>query len=180
MSEKNILFKCNTTKGDYNSLRNYFMYKQKLKRTKVLVYLFLASIALLVISEFAFAIFFLRLAGLAGMVVVFGIYSWITVEVRPLEKNVKEFINKKQEINLTDSGFTVTWTGYEPIEYNWSELDRVVENDTHFFIFTVPDFAIIMPKLEMKEYRVTEIHDLFERNVKLVTDLSDWKSEKIY
>jgi len=179
MGEKSILFQCIVTKGDYNTLRFYYMYKQKLLRTRILVYIFLISLILLVLSDMTFAFPFQRMLGLIGMLVVTGIYSWIVIEVRRIENNVKKFVNLKQEMNLADGGFTVKWAGYEQTEFSWDEVDHVVESDAYFYLFTEPDFAIIMPKLIMKEFMVKQIHDLFEKHITLVSEMSGWKARKI-
>lgn len=179
MSDKTIRIISIPSAADYNSLRVYYMYRQRPKRTRVIVYLCLASLALLAISETVFAMFFLRISGLLGMLAVAGIYARIVVEARPLDKNVKGFMNIRQEVELTEDGFTVEWKGYEPLACSWSEVYRTVESDSHFYLFTEPEFAVILPKLDMKEATEKRIRDLLERHTELISEVSGWKARKI-
>ena len=179
MSGKTISVQSMVSRSDYNVLRNYHMYKKNLKRTRITVYILLASLVLLFISETAFTLPFLRLLGFIGILIVAIIYAWLSLDARKLEKIAKGIINKKQEILLSESGFSVKWTGLEQSQYRWEEVDHVVENDSHFFLFLDEYFVIIIPKLVLKEYRVSEIHNFLKNHVTLISDMSGWKPQGI-
>lgn len=179
MVKKQISIQCNVSKSDFQSLRIYYMYRRKPKRTRILVYLCLASIASLATSEAISGMQYLRLAGIAGMIVVAGIYCWITFDTRHLDETVKQFLNARQDVTLTTDGVAVNWKGFEPTEYTWNEIDHTVETDSHFYLFIDPEFAVMLPKLEMKEFQIREIHELLSSHAKLIQDMSGWKADKI-
>ncbi len=179
MSDKSISVQSMVRRSDYNVLRNYHMYKRNPKRTKITVYILILSLVLLIISETAIPLPFLKLLGIVGILFIAVIYTWLSIDARRLEKFPKAIINKKQELTLSQIGFTVKWTGLEQAEYHWDTVDHVVESDSHFFLFLDEYRVIIIPKLELKEYRVKEIHDLLEHHVTLESDLSGWKPQGI-
>ena len=184
MKEKEIIIEFKLEKADYDSLRSYYMYRKTPERTKIMVVLLIVSLALLVLSETEFAFPYFKLIGLCGILVIAGIYSWVSIDARRLEKGAQELIGKRQETKLTEEGFTVKWKGSGQFyEYLWEEIDYVFEDDSHFFLFVDRHSAIIISKLELKfekkEYQIKELHDLIERHAKLISDLSDYKYQKI-
>lgn len=184
MNEKEILIGFTVDKADFNALRAYFMYKRTPTRTKSMVCLLLASLLLLILSESAFAFPYFKPIGLCGMLIIVGIYSWISMEARRLEKGVQELIGKKQETRLTGEGFTVKWKGSSRFEeYFWDEIDYVFEDESYFFLFIDRYSVIIISKLELKlekkDYRIKEIHELIKSHTKLISDLKDFEYQKI-
>ncbi len=180
MKEREFTVGFNVDKPDYNALRNYYMYKRTPKRTKIMVCLLLASLLLLIMSGTAFAFPLFKPLGLCGMLAITGIYSWISIDARRLEKGVQELIGKRQETRLTEEGLTVKWKGtsrYE--EYLWDEIDYVYEDDSYFFLFIDLYSVIIISKLELKlekkDKRIKEISELIKRHTKLISDLSDFE-----
>lgn len=183
MKEREYTVGFNVDKQEYNALRNYYMYKRTPKRTKIMVYLLLASILLLIISGTPFAFPYFKPLGLIGMLVIVGIYSWVSIDARRLEKGVQELIGKRQETILTENGFTVKWKGTSRFEeYLWDEIDYVYEDDSYFFLFVSLHSAIVISKLEMKIEKkdkiIKEISELIKRHAKLISDLSDFDYRK--
>lgn len=174
MTEDTIKVQSVTSKSDYNSLRGYYMYKRKPEQTKILVIIMLASFACLVLSQTQFSFPYLKNIGAFGIIVIAFSYSLISLDARRLEKSVKNSMNRKQDIILTEEGFSVKWTGFEIVEYDWPDVNYAVESDSHFYLFLEKYFAIIIPKVELKEYREKQIHKLLENHVKLVADTSGW------
>lgn len=184
MNEKGILIESTVDKADFNALRAYFMYKRTPTRTKSMVCLLLASLLLMILGETEFAFPYFKPLGLCGILTITGIYSWISMEARRLEKGVQELIGKKQETRLTGEGFTVKWIGLNRFkEYSWDQIDYVFEEDSYFFIFIDRYSAIIISKLELKfekkDYRIKEIHELIKGHAKLISDLRDYEYQKI-
>lgn len=56
----------------------------------------------------------------------------------------------------------------------WSEIHGAVELDTHFFLFVDQYFALLIPKLEMRQYRVREIRAFLEKHIEVISELSGW------
>ncbi len=179
MSENTIKIQSFVTKSDYNVLRNYYMYKQKPQRTRFVVYLLLISIILLVLSQTAYSFSFFKPTGLLGGLVILALYSWISMDARKLEKAASQIVNKQQDMFLDESGLVVKWTHIEESTYLWSEIDQVVECDTHFFIFIDQYFVIILPKVELKEHRIKEIRRIISNHISIISDLSGWSPSGI-
>ena len=175
MTEDTIKVQNIVSKADYNSLRGYYMYKRKPEQTKILVIIMLISFACLVISKSAFSFPYLKDIGAFGIIVIAFFYSLISWDARRLEKSVKNIMNKKQEISLAEAGFSVKWTGFDLVEYEWSDIGYAVETDAHFYLFLEKYFAIIIPKLELKGHQVKQIHKLLEEHIELTSDTSGWQ-----
>jgi len=179
MSDKTIEVKSITEAPGFHALKSYYMHKRLPQRTRIIAYIILASILLLVISETPFGFPFFKLIGIVGILAIAVVYSWITVEMRPLDRNMRKLVNLKQELKLEENGISVKWTGYEPAEYDWADLEYAYENDAYFFIFIEKHFALIIPKFLMKEYQSKQIHDRLEANMKLIDESTGWKYQKI-
>lgn len=179
MGEKTIIIQSIVGRSDYNSLRAYHMYKRNPKRTKRIVYILVLSLGLLVISETAFAFPFLKVIGLTGIFVITILYFLLSMDARRLEKSGRDIVNQKQEICLSENGLSAKWQTSEKKEYAWANISYAVESDTHFFLFVDQYFAIIIPKLELKDYKIKEIHKLLESHVDLVSDTSGFKAHGI-
>jgi hypothetical protein len=179
MSEQTIEIKSITEAQDFHAMKNYYMYKRLPQRTKILAYIFLASLLLLVISESEFGFPFFKPIGIAGIIVVAVIYSWISIDVKPLDTHLRKIVNKKQTLNIHEAGFSVKWEGFEEADYVWSDIEFAYENDFHFFIFIEKHFGFIIPKLLLKGNHAKNIHDLLGKNVRLVNETTWWKYQKI-
>lgn len=176
MSKKTIEIKSITSPHDYSAMKNYYLYKARPKRTKAIAVLLLCSFGLLLISETTFSLPVFKPLGLAGMIIFAASYFWIDHEGRILDKTSKFTINIKQEISLSDDGISVTWpaAGVSRV-YRWEDINPAVESDTHFFIFGEPRLPAIIPKFELKEFRINEIRHLIESHTVLLSDISGWK-----
>jgi len=184
MKEGEITVGFKLSKQDYDALRNYYMYKRTPKRTKIMVFLLLASLLLLVMSQSAYAFPLFEPLGLCGILAIAGIYSWVSIDARRLEKEAQKHIGKNQETVLTEEGFTVTWKELgRAEEYLWTETEYVYEDDNHFFICVGPYSFIIIAKLDLKlykkEYKIKQLHDLIKSHAKLIAELRNYKYENI-
>ncbi|GAB1476777.1 hypothetical protein MASR2M70_16130 [Bacillota bacterium] len=179
MSDKTIEIKSIQGVSDYGALRTYFMHKRDPKRTKITAGILLASILLLVFDYSIYPFLLFKIIGIIGIIAIAGIYSWLSIETRRLEKNIKPLINIKQEIGLTQAGFAVKWAGFELADYSWDEIYYSYESDFHFFIFIDKYFAVILPKILMKKALSKEIHDLLESKTRLIDDSTGWKYDTI-
>jgi hypothetical protein len=184
MKEREVTVGFTLDKKDYNALRNYYMYKKTPNRTMIMVLLLISSMLLLVASETVLPFRVLQFGGLLGILFIVAIYSWASIDARRLEKGAQQLIGKKQEMRLTEKGFTVKWNGLERTEERlWAETEYVYEDDDHFFISLGGHSYIIIAKLEMrlykKEHKIKEIHDLIEKHAKLISDVRDYRYEKI-
>ncbi|MDF2654420.1 MAG: hypothetical protein K0R19_894 [Bacillota bacterium] len=178
MKERKIQISSILSRTDYNALRNYFMYQKKPTRTRFIVFTLLCSFLLLIISGTAFAMPFFKPLGLLGIVIVTLVYCWISFEVRKLEQNVKDMIHKTQELTLDDSGLTAKWTASgNAVHYEWNAFETAVETDPYFFLFLERDYALILPKIELKDRLITEIREMISTHVKLVSELSGFKAD---
>lgn len=175
MSKKNIEIKSIMERHDFHALKNYYMYKKNSQRTKIMAYIFVASLLMLIISETEFGFPFFKLVGLAGIIVIALIYSWISIDTKPLDTNLRKIVNKKQELNLRDDGFSIKWTGTEQADYAWSDIEYAYENDHHFFVFIEKQFGFVIPKLLLKGNMAKEVHELLDTHVRLINDSTGWK-----
>lgn len=176
MAEKSIEFKYIIEKKDYNALRTYYMYRRTLKRTKIMVIILLSSLVLLAISHSEFAFPFFRPIGLTGILAIAVIYSWISIDTRKLENKVKATVNKKLDLYLDEKGLSISWPGLnQAMEPDWKEMDHAYENDFYFFLFSERHFAVIIPKILMKELQTKAIRQLLEAHIPLVSDVTGYK-----
>ena len=121
---------------------------------------------------------FFKPLGLLGIVIVTLVYCWISFEVRKLEQNVKDMIHKTQELTLDDSGLTAKWTALgSAVHYEWNAFETAVETDPYFFLFLERYYALILPKIELKDRLITEIREMISTHVKLVSELSGFKAD---
>ena len=178
MKGKKIQILSVLTRTDYNALRNYFMYQKKPVRTRFMVLTLLCSFLLLIVSGTAFSMSFFRPLGLLGVIIVTLIYCWISFEVRKLEQNVKDMIQKTQELALDDSGLTAKWSASgNEVHYEWVAFESAVETDPYFFLFLEKDYAIILPKIEQKDRLINEVREMISAHITLVSELSGFKAE---
>lgn len=175
MSDHSIEIKSITGPSDYGALRSYYMHRRNPKRTKITACILLPSILLLVLDQTQYSFLLFKILGTLGIIAVAGIYSWISIETRRLEKNIRPIINIKQEIRLTHSGFTVKWTGFEQAEHSWDDIDYTYENDFYFFIFIDKYFAVILPKVLMNQQMGKKIHELLDSGSQLIDESTGWK-----
>lgn len=178
MKDKEIKNSSVLNRTDYNALRNYFMYQKKPTRTKVLVLIMLCSFLLLIISGTPYAMPSFKPLGLAGIIIATLIYCWISFEVRKLEMNIKYMFHKTQELTLNNSGLSAKWAkSTNTVHYEWNVFEFVVETDPYFFLFLEKDYALIIPKVELKEHFITEIREIIAMHVKLISELSGFKAK---
>lgn len=176
MKEKTISIKSLINRTDYNSLRNYFMFRKKPKRTRILVLSLLGSLALLVINDSSFTIPFLKILGLVGFLSVAMSYYLITRDARNLEENIKAMVGKQQELSFSDNGFSVKWTGQDQAaEYDWDAIEFAVETDTHFYFFIEKHYALMLPKLELQDWTLIDTRKFIKIHIDLVSDKSEFK-----
>lgn len=175
MKEQTIQVKSITERQDYIALRSYFMYKRIPKRTMTIAYILIASFLLLLIGETQYGLPFFKPLGIVGIIIDALIYSWITIETRPLETNQRKVLNIKQELNLDENGLSVKWEGFEQADYTWPEMKFAYENDFHYFIFIEKDFAVVLPKVLMKGKMSRDIHELLDRHLKLINESKDYE-----
>jgi len=180
MSQKNIEIKSITALHDYGALRNYYLYKGQPRRTKTSAVILLASFGLLLLNETPYGFPFFKPLGIIGILVFAGIYFWIDHQGRQLDKAAKFVVNTKQELELSQEGIFASWPAARMEKTcPWNELTAAVESDHHFFLFVEPLLPVIVPKFEMKELRIQELHDFISTYTDLVSDISGWKYEKI-
>lgn len=180
MHEKAILIEHRVDQSHYNAVRTYYMYRQNTGRTKFLVCILLASLFLLVLSDTAYGFPFFKLLGLIGIIIMAGVYSWISIDARRFETYARDIMNKKQELVLTGKGLSAKWKGLNVEEkFDWTEIDYVYEDDSYFFIFLDRYSVIVISKIELKDPTVAEVRRLFENHVKLVSDVSGFKHKNI-
>lgn len=178
MNEKEIKITSILNRTDFNAIRNYFMYQKKSARTKVLVLIMLSSFLLLIISGTPYAMPSFKPLGLAGIIIATLIYCWISFEVRKLEINIKDMFHKTQELTLNNSGLSAKWAkSTNTVHYDWNVFEFVVETDPYFFLFLEKDYALIIPKVELKEHFITEIREIIAMHVKLISELSGFKAK---
>lgn len=176
MSKRSIQFRYIIEKKDYNALRTYYMYRRTPERTKMMAVILLVSFLLLVLSETDFSFPFFKIIGLAGIVVTAAIYSWISIDTRKLENAVKITVNTKLDFYLDDAGMSAGWAGLsEAKEWDWAEMDHAYENDMYFFLFTEQYFALVIPKILLKEPQIKLIHQLLTDHIRLVSDTTGYE-----
>ena len=176
MSEKPITIKYKLERSDYNSLKTYYMYRRKTNRTKFMVLVLVVSLVLLVISETAYAFPFFKPIGLIGFFIIAIIYSWISIDTSRLEKEVKDLAIRTLDLSLDGSGLSAYWPDLHlRKEFSWSEMKYAYESDFHFYLFADQHFAIIIPKLLLKDSQNNGIRSLLEKNIHLISDLSGYK-----
>jgi len=176
MSEKSITIKYRLERSDYNSLRTYYMYRRKTNRTKFMVSVLFISLVLLVLSETAYGFPFFKPIGLIGFFTMALIYSWISIDTRKLENAVKDIAIRTLELSLDGSGISALWPDLNlRKEYSWSEMNYAYESDFHFYLFADQHFAIIIPKLLLKDSKNKEIRSLLEKHIHFISDLSGYK-----
>lgn len=168
-----------TEAQDFHAIKNYFMYKRLPQRTKTMAYIFLASLLLLVISETEFGFPFFKMIGIIGIIIIAVMYSWISIDTKPFDTHLRKIVNKKQTLNLREDGFSIKWEGFEESDYLWSDIEYAYESDFHFFIFIEKHFGFVIPKLLLKGNHAKEIHDLLEKNIRLINESTGWKYQKI-
>jgi len=176
MSEKPITIKYRLERSDYNSLRTYYMYRRKTNRTKFMVCVVAASLVLLVISETAYALPFFKPIGLIGFFIIALMYSWISIDTRRLENAVKDIALRTLELSLDGDGLSAHWTDLNlRKEFSWSEMKYAYESDFHFYLFADQHFAIIIPKLLLKDSQNKEISILLEKHIHYISDVSGYQ-----
>ncbi|MEL7658121.1 MAG: YcxB family protein, partial [Bacillota bacterium] len=176
MNEKAIKIKYRLERSDYNSLRTYYMYRRKTSRTKFMVCILAASLILMVINETVLSFLLFKLIGLVGFFIIAVMYSWISIDARRLEKAVKDTVSSTLELNLDGSGLSAHWSDLNlRKEFSWSEMNYAYESDSHFYLFTDQYFAIIIPRLLLKDFQVRDIHSLLENHIHLISDLSGYQ-----
>jgi len=176
MSEKTITIKYRLERSDYNSLRTYYMYRRKSNRTKFMVFVLVASLVLLVISETAYALPFFKPIGLVGFFIIALISSWISIDTRRLEKAVKDISLKTLELSLDNDGISAHCPDLNlRKEFSWSEMKYAYESDFHFYLFADQHFAIIIPRLLLKDSINKDIHSLLEKHIHLISDSSGYE-----
>lgn len=176
MSEKPITIKYRLERSDYNSLKTYYMYRRKSNRTKFMVSVLVVSLVLLVISETAYAFPFFKPIGLIGFFIIALMYSWISIDTRRLENAVKDIATRTLELSLDGSRLSAHWPDLNlRKEFSWSEMNYAYESDFHFYLFAGQHFAIIIPKLLLKDSKNKEIRSLLEKHIHFISDLSGYK-----
>ncbi|NCB41049.1 MAG: hypothetical protein EOM59_00260 [Clostridia bacterium] len=180
MSQKTIEIKSITSPHDYSAMKNYYLYKSRPKRTKTIAVILFFSFGLLLLSETAFTLSFFKPLGIFGMLIFAGFYFWIDHEGRILDKSAKFIISTKQELSLTEDGVSISWPDSGKFrKYDWKDINTAVESDGHFFLFGEPTLPAIVPKFELKEFRINEIRKFIESRTELLSDISGWKYQKI-
>lgn len=178
VKEKEIQISSILTRTDYNVLRNYFMYQKKPARTKFIVSLILFSFLLLIISGTPYSLPFFKPLGIFGIIIVTLIYCWLSFEVRKLEINIKDMYHKTQELTLNVSGISAKWgKTANAAKYEWTAFESAVETDVYFFLFLERDYALTIPKIELKEHFVTEIREMISTHMNLNSELSGFKAK---
>lgn len=162
--------------SDYQALRLYLMYKKYPAKTKAMVIILLISFFFLIVSQSSYSMFFFKHLGILGIIIIAGIYGSNTRELKKLEPSFRYIMDKNQILNISNRGVSAKWEGFDDTyDYEWSDFVYGVETDSHFFLFLDKYDAITITKLMLKEHQITEIRQLIENNIELITETSGWR-----